>query len=173
MFFSSMSFIANDEDEFVLGDHSDPSLEDVFSSHESIGSKNGDVFSTITSRVPSSSYEDGEDFSITMAHLGLLFHILTVDYNLHSKFMFQDPSDSLGVTYSQAFTVSLRHGMCGSNFSHGILFGSKFNYEEYHFLSHQCISIVLHSLRIHHTTVPELIEHIPLLPKKKIPPDIF
>ena len=153
----------------------------MFSSHESIGSKNGDVYSTITSRVPSSSYEYGEAFSITVAHLGLLLHILAADYNLHSKLMLQDPYDSLGVTYSQEFTVSFRYGiLCGSNSSHGILFGSnyspggsKFKSEEYHFLSHQCISVVIHGLRIHHATIPKLIEHIPLLPKKKIPPDIF
>ena len=116
-----------------------------------------------------------------MAHLGILFHILVADYNLHSELMLQDPYDSLGVTYSQAFTVSFKYGiLCGSNSSHGILFGlnyspsgSKFKSEEYHLLSHQCISIVLHGLRIHDANVPEFIEHIPLLPKKNIPPDIF
>ena len=64
--------------------------------------------STMTSRVPSRSYEDGESFAITMAHL------LGVYYNLYSKLMLQDPYDSLGVIYSQAFQVS---------FDHGILFG--------------------------------------------------
>ena len=120
--------------------------------------------STMTSRVPSSSYEDGEAFSITMVHLGLLFHILAVDYNLHLKLMLQDPYDSLGVTYCQSLQVS---------FGHGILFGSRFNSEENHSLSYQCISVVLHGMRIHHAIVPELVEHIPLLPKKKIPPDIL
>ena len=136
---------------------------------------------TVTSRVPSNSYGDREAFSIAMAHLGLLFYLLGYYYNLHLKLMLQDPYDSLGVTYSQEFTVSFRHGiLCGSNSSHGILFGSnyspsgsKFKYEEYHLLSHQCISVVLHGLRIHHAAIPELIEHIPLLPKKNIPPDIF
>ena len=124
--------------------------------------------STITSRVPSSSYEYGEAFSITMKHL------LGSDYNLISKLMLQYPYDSLGVTYSQAFLVSFRHGtLCGQNFSHGILFVLKFKYEEYHFLSHQCILVVLHGLRIHHATVLEVVEHIPILPKKKIPRDIF
>ena len=78
--------------------------------------------------------------------------------------MLQDPYDSLGVTYCQAFSVSLRNG---------ILLGSKFKSEEHHSFSHQCISAILHGLRIHHAVVPELVEHIPLLPKKKIPPDIF
>ena len=103
-----MSSVTNGEDVLLVDVHSKPSLEDGFSSHESIGSKNGEVWmssedlslfhaifpnysSTITSRVPSSSYEDGEAFSITMAHLGLLFHILAVDY------------DSLGVTYLKHF----------------------------------------------------------------------
>ena len=105
---SPMSYITNGEDVLLFDVHSDPSLEDGFSSHESIGSKDGEVSmssedlsllhtifpkypSTNTSRVPSSSYEDGESFSITMAHLGLLFHILAVDY------------DSLGVTYLKHF----------------------------------------------------------------------
>ena len=92
-----------------------------------------------------------------------MMHLLGVDYNLHSKLMLQDPYDSLGITYSQELKVS---------FGNGILFGSRFMYEEHHLLSYQCISVVLHGLRIHHATVPELIEHIPLLPKKKIP-DIF
>ena len=38
---SSMSSITNDEDGFLVGDHSEPSLEDGFSSHESIGLKDG------------------------------------------------------------------------------------------------------------------------------------
>ena len=127
--------------------------------------------STVTNSVFSSSYEDGEAFAITIAHLGLLFHILVVDYNLHSKLILQDPYESLGVTYSQAFTISFRHCiLCGSNYSPG---GSKFKSKEYHFLSHQCNSVVLHGLRIHHAVVPELVENTPLLPKKKIPPDIF
>ena len=116
-----------------------------------------------------------------MAHLGLLFHILVADYNLHSKLMLQDPYDSLGVTYSQVFIVSFRNGiLCGLNSSHHILFGSnyspsgsKFKSEEYHLLSHQCILVVLHGLRIHQAVVPELIEHTPLLPKKNISPNIF
>ena len=120
--------------------------------------------STITSRVPSISYEDGESFSIIMAHFGLLFHILAADYNLPLKLMVQYPYNLLGVTYSQAFSISFRHG---------IMFGSKFKSEENHSLSHQCISVVLHGLRIHHATVPELIDHIPLLPKKNICPEIF
>ena len=39
--FSSMSSITNDEDGLLVGDHSEPSLEDGFSSHESIRSKDG------------------------------------------------------------------------------------------------------------------------------------
>ena len=99
-----------------------------------------------------------------MAHLGLLFHILTADYNLHSKLMLQDPYESLGVTYSQALQVS---------FGHDILFGLRFKSEENHSLSYQYISVVLHGLRIHHAVVPELVQHIPLLTKKKIPLDIL
>ena len=103
-----MYSVNNGKDVLLVDVHSEPSLEDGFSSHESIGSKDGEVWmssedlsllhtsfpiysSTITSRVPSSSYEYGEDFSITMVHLGLFFHILVVDYNLHSKLMLQDP----------------------------------------------------------------------------------
>ena len=159
-----MSSVTNGKDVFLVDVHSEPSLQYGFYSHESIDSKNGDVSSTITSRVPSTSYEYGEAFSITMAHLGLLFHILAADYNIYSKLMLQDPYDPLGVTYSQEFSVS---------FKHGILFGSKFKSEEHHSLSHQCISVVIHGLRIHHATAPELVEHIPLLPKKNIPLDIF
>ena len=120
--------------------------------------------STITSRVPSNPYEYGEAFAITMAHLGLLFHLLGVDYNLHSKLMLQYPYDSIGVTYSPALQVSFRHDT---------LFGLRFKFEEHHFLCYQCISVVLHGLRIHHAVVPELVEHIPLLPKKNIPLDIL
>ena len=75
--FSSMSSITNGKYVLLVDVHSEPSLEDGFSSHESIGSKYGEVWmssaylalihtispmysSTITSRVPSSSYEDGE-----------------------------------------------------------------------------------------------------------------
>ena len=111
--------------------------------------------STITSRVSSSSYEYGESLAITMAHL------LGSDYNFHSNLMLQYPYDSLGVTNYQAPSVSFRHG---------ILFGSRFKSKESHFLSYQCILVVLHGLRIHHATVLELVEHIPLLPKKNIPP---
>ena len=121
-------------------------------------------FSTIISRVPSSSYEYGEDFAVTMAHLRLVFHLLGSDYNLHSKLMLQDPCEFLGVTYSQALQVS---------FGNGILFGPRFKSEEHHSLSQQCILVVLHGLRIHHAVVPKLVEHIPLLPKKKIPPYIL
>ena len=81
MSFFSMSSIMNGEDVLLVDVHSEPSLEDGFSSHESIGSKYGDVWmsseylsllhtnfpmysSTITSRVPSSSFEYGEAFSI-------------------------------------------------------------------------------------------------------------
>ena len=120
--FSSMSSITNDEYGLLVGDHSEPSLEDGFSLHESIGSKDGQgqVFkssedlsllhtlflpmysSTMTSIIDSSSFEDGESLTITMAHLGLLFHLVGADYNLLSKFMLQEPYNSLGVTYSQA-----------------------------------------------------------------------
>ena len=165
----------NGEDVLLVDVHSEPSLEDGFSSHESIGLKYGEVWmssedlsllltifsiysSTITNRVPLSSYEDGEAFSITMAHL------LGADYNLPSKLMLQDPYDSLGVTYSQALQVS---------FGYGILFGLRFKYKENHSLSYQCISVVIHGLWIHHVIVPELVEHIPLLRKKKIPLDIL
>ena len=113
-----MSSVTNGEDVLLVDVHSEPSLEDGFSSHESIGSKNGEVWissehisllhtifpkysSTITSKFLSSSYEDGEAFAITMAHLGLLFHIFATHYNLHSKLMLQYPYDMLGVTYSQ------------------------------------------------------------------------
>ena len=41
MSFSSMSSITNDEYGLIVGDHSDPFLEDIFYSHESIGSKYG------------------------------------------------------------------------------------------------------------------------------------
>ena len=33
MYLSSMSSITNDDDGFLVGDHSEPSLEDGFSSH--------------------------------------------------------------------------------------------------------------------------------------------
>ena len=75
MSFSSMSSITNDEDGFLVGDHSEPSLEYGFYSHESIGSKDGEVWmsseylsllhtlfpmysSTMTSIFHSISYED-------------------------------------------------------------------------------------------------------------------
>ena len=81
-----MSSVTNGKHVLLVDVHSEPSLEDGFSSNESIASKYGEVWissedisllhtifpmysSTITSRVPSSSYEDGEAFSITMAHL--------------------------------------------------------------------------------------------------------
>ena len=97
--FSSMFSVTNGQDVLLVDVHSEPSLEDGFSSHESIGLKNGHVWmstedlsllhiifpmfsSTITCRVPSISYEDGESFAITMAHSGLLFHLLGADYNL-------------------------------------------------------------------------------------------
>ena len=110
--------------------------------------------------------EDGEAFSIIMTHLGLLFHLLGDDYNLFSNLMFQEPYDSLGVTYSQALQVS---------FGHVTLVGLKFKSEERPSLYYQCILVVLHGPRIHHPAVhiPELVEHIPLLPKKKIPLDIL
>ena len=120
--------------------------------------------STITSRVPSTSYEDGEAFAITIAHLELLFYLPGADYNLNSKLMLQYPYESLGVTYYQTLQVS---------FGHGILFGSRFKYEKHHSLSYQCILVILHGLRIHHAAVPELVEHIPLLPMKNIPPNIL
>ena len=41
MSFSSISSITNDEYGFLVGDHSEPSLEDGFSSHKSIGLKDG------------------------------------------------------------------------------------------------------------------------------------
>ena len=75
----------NKEDVLLVDVHSEPSLEDGFSSHESIGSKYGEVWmssedislvhtlfrnysSTMTSRVPASSYEVGEAFAMTMAN---------------------------------------------------------------------------------------------------------
>ena len=135
-----MSSITNEEYILLVDVHSEPSLEDGLSSHESIDSKDGEVWmsseylsllhtifpiypSTITSRVSSSSYEYGESFVVIMAHFGLLFHILAADYNLPSKLMLQDPYESLWVTYSQAIQVS---------FGHGILFGSRFKSEEHH-----------------------------------------
>ena len=42
--FSSMSSVTNGEDVFLVDVHSEPSLEDGFSSHESIGSKDGEVW---------------------------------------------------------------------------------------------------------------------------------
>ena len=184
MFFSYMSSIMNDEDGFLVGDHIEPSLEYAFSSHESIGLKYGQgevcksseaislIYTillpmhsyTMNSIIASSSFEDGEALSITLAHLGLLFHLLGVDYNLLSKLMLQYPYDSLGVTYTQSLQVS---------FMHGIMFGSRFKSEEHHSLSYQCISVVLHGLNINHPIVIELVEHIPLLPKKNICPDIL
>ena len=75
----------------------------------------------MTSRIASSSFEDGEALSITMAHLGLLFHLLGADYNLLLKLMLQEPYDFLGVTYSQSLQVS---------FLHGTLVGSKLKLQE-------------------------------------------
>ena len=122
--------------------------------------------STMTCRNPSSSSEDGEALAMTMAHLRLLFHLLGADYNLLSKLMLQELYDLLGVTYFQALQIS---------FGHGTLVGSKFNSEEHHSLSYKCILVVLHDPRIHHATVhvPELVDHIPLLPKNNIPLDIL
>ena len=88
-----MSYVMNGKDVLLVDVHSEPSLEDGFSSHESIGLKDGQVSmssedlsllhtlfpmysSTVTSRIPSSSYEHGEAFAITMVHL------LGADYNL-------------------------------------------------------------------------------------------
>ena len=106
------------------------------------GSKIGDVaFALLGSMlliysymIPSTNFQsctkDGEALAITMAHLGLLFHLLGDDYNLFSKLMLQERYDSLGVTYSQALLVA---------FGHGTLVGSKFKSEEQPFLSYQCI----------------------------------
>ena len=101
-----------------------------------------------------------------MTDLGLLFHLLGVDYNLLSKLMLQYPYDSLGVTYSQSLQVS---------FGHGTLVGLKFKSEEHPSLYYQCISVVLHGTRIHHAAVHilDLVEHIPIIPKNKIPPYIL
>ena len=97
------------------------------------GSNLGDVaFSLLGSMLLMHSYmivsndshnciDDGESLAITMAHLGLLFHLFGVYYNLLYNFMLQEPYDSLGVTYSQSLQVS---------FGHGTLVGSKFNFEE-------------------------------------------
>ena len=91
-----MCYVTNGEDVLLVDVHSEPYLEDSFSSHVSTGSKDGEVWmpsedisllhtlfpmysSTMASRVPSSSYEDGEAFAIAMAHL------LGDDYNLLSK----------------------------------------------------------------------------------------
>ena len=41
--FSSMSFVTNGEDVLLVDVHREPSLEDGFSSHESIGSKYGEA----------------------------------------------------------------------------------------------------------------------------------
>ena len=41
--FSSMSSVTNGEDVLLVDVHSKPSLEDGFFSHESIGSKDGEV----------------------------------------------------------------------------------------------------------------------------------
>ena len=41
---SSMSSVANGEEVLLIDVHSEPSLEDGFSSHESIGSKDGEVW---------------------------------------------------------------------------------------------------------------------------------
>ena len=121
---------------------------------------------TMNKIIASSSFEDGEVLSITMAHLGLLFHLLGLDYNLLLNFMLQEPYDSFGITYSQPPSVSS---------GHDILFGSRIKSKGHHSLSYQCISVVLHGPRIHHAIVhiPKLVEHIQLLHKKKIPPDIL
>ena len=42
--FSSISSVTNGEDVLLVDVHSKPSLEDGFSSHESIGSKDGEVW---------------------------------------------------------------------------------------------------------------------------------
>ena len=109
--------------------------------------------------------EDGEALAITMSHLKLLFHLLGADYNILSKLMLQKPYDSLRVTYSQALQVS---------FGHGTLVGLNLKYEEHPLLSYQCISLVLHGPKIDRIVVhiPELVENIPLLSKKKIHPNI-
>ena len=80
--------------------------------------------------------------------------------------MFQYPYDFLGVTYAQALQVS---------FGHGTLFGSKFKSKEQPWLYYQCILVVLHGPKIHHAAVhiTNLVDHIPLLPKKRTPPDIL
>ena len=74
--FSSMYFVMNGEDVMLVDVHTRPSLEDGFSSHESIGSKDREIWmstkdlsmlhtlfpmysSTMTSTIPSSSYEYG------------------------------------------------------------------------------------------------------------------
>ena len=113
MFFSSMYSIMNDEDGLLVCDHIESSLGYGFSSHESIGLKyyQGKVWNssedipllhpllllmysyTMTSRIASSSFEDGEVLAITMAHLGLLFHLIGDYYNLLSKLMLQEPYD--------------------------------------------------------------------------------
>ena len=121
---------------------------------------------TMTSRIASNSFEYGETLAITMAHLGLLFHLIGTHQNLLSKLMLQEPYVSLGVTYSQALQVS---------FGHGSLDGLKFKSEEKASLYYQCISVVLHGPRIHHAAIHifQLVEHIPRLPKKNIPPYIL
>ena len=86
------------------------------------GSKLGDVpFPLLGSMLLMYSYmisstdvqsckEDGESLAISMTHLGLLFHLLRVDYTHISKLMLQEPYDSLGVTYSQSLQVYFGHG---------------------------------------------------------------
>ena len=79
MFFYSMYSITNYEDGLLVGDHSEPSLEDGFSLHDIIGLKHGQgevwksseylsllhtlfipmYSSTMSSRIDSSSFEDG------------------------------------------------------------------------------------------------------------------
>ena len=127
-----MSSITNHEDVLLVHDHSEAFPEDGFYSYDIIGSKygQGEVWnsseylsllqtllvpmysSTMTSRNPSSSFEDGETFSITMAHLGLLFHILGVDYNLLSKLMLQEPYYSLGSPILKHFKSLLGMASC-------------------------------------------------------------
>ena len=80
--------------------------------------------STMTSRVPSSSYEGGESFAITMMHL------LGAYYNLLSNLILRYPYESLGLTYSQALQLS---------FGNRILFGTMFKSEDNHSLAHQRI----------------------------------
>ena len=86
-----------------------------------------------------------EDHSSNYHSIGHLFNLSGVDFiSIGSKFK---SSHHIGIDYnSQGPSV---------------------------FLSHHWISVVLHGPSFHHVVVLDPGEHISLLPKKKIPPEII